>query len=97
MNPIIRHLILQKIRAYTKARKEGKVKKYDWKKGLEKFVRGAGIVLLAQVLALLSSKDLQATKEVITCLGNAVLIAAPTIGGLIDAAINAVKFFKQRG
>jgi hypothetical protein len=80
----------------VKARKEGKMQKYSFAKGLEKFLRGAGVALVAAVVALLIDKDEATVKEVIESLGNTVLVALPVIGGLIDATINAIKFFTKK-
>jgi hypothetical protein len=79
MNPIIQHLILQKVRAYVKARKEGKVKKFNFMKTFEKFLRGGAMATLATIIALLTEQDPK--------------IVVPLLTGLGEALYNVVKFF----
>jgi len=93
---ILRHIILQKVREYVKKRKEGNMQKYSIVKGLEKFLRGAGVTFIAAVIALLIDEDEATVQKVLQDLGNAVLVALPVIGGLIDAIINAIKFFTKK-
>ena len=79
MNPILRHIILQRIRAFYTARKEGTVKKFDILITLEKFIRGGAAGLVGTIIAYQTGKD------------PAVVI--PVIVGLCEAIYNVIKFF----
>lgn len=96
MNPIIRHLILQKVRAYAKAREEGKVVKFSFLKSLEKFIQGGGITLVATVLALMVSGETGETEAVVKDVSNNLLVAIPVIAGLLTSVVNAIKFFLKQ-
>jgi len=96
MNPIIRHLILQKVRAYVKARKEGKMGKYSFSKGLQKLIQGGGITFVATLLALWFGKGEAESQAVVNNLANNLIVSIPVISGLLAAIVNAVKFFAKK-
>jgi len=79
MNPILRHILLQKTRVYIKARKEGKVKRFNFLKTFEKFLRGGAFATLATIVALLTEKDPK--------------VVVPLLTGLGEAIYNVCKFF----
>lgn len=79
MNPILRYIVLERIRAYCKARKEGKVEKFNILKTLEKFLRGGAAGLVGTILAYVTDTDPK--------------IAVPLVVGLFEAIYNVVKFF----
>ena len=96
MNAIVRHIILNKVRAYVKARKEGKVKKFDPVKSIEKFLEGAGVGLVAAIVALLLGKDEEQTKLLLTEIGKSLVVIIPLLGGIINQVRNAIKFFSTK-
>ncbi len=81
MNPVIRHLILQKVRAYITARKEGKVK-FNFLKTLEKFIRGGAAGMVGTIIAYQTESDPK--------------VVVPLIVGLFEAVYNVCKFFMTR-
>jgi hypothetical protein len=95
MNPIVRHLILNKVRAFVKARKENKMKNFDPTKSIQKFIEGAGVGLVATILALLLNKDAEQTKLLLTEIGKSFIVIIPLVGGLINQIRNAIKFFSK--
>jgi hypothetical protein len=96
MNPIIRYLILQKIRAFIKAKEEGKMKKFSFVISLEKFIQGGGITFIATVLALLLQKETTQAETIAKDVGNNLLVSIPIIGALLASIVNAVKFFIKK-
>lgn len=79
MNPIMRYMILQKVREFVKARREGKVKRFNFLKTFEKFLRGGAFATLATIVALLTEKDPK--------------VVVPLLTGLGEAIYNVCKFF----
>jgi len=95
MNAFIRHIILNKVRAFVKARKEGKVKNFNPVKSIQKFIEGAGVGLVATILALLLNKDAKETEFLLTEIGKSLIVIIPLVGGLINQIRNAIKFFSK--
>jgi len=96
MNPIFRHLILQKIRAYVKARKEGKVKRFSFVKSLEKLGQGGTITLIATILGLFLDSNVAETEGILNDVIHNIRISIPVLGGLFISVVNAIKFFTKR-
>ena len=82
MNALVRHLILQRIRAYYNARKEGKLKKFNILKTMEKFIRGGTAALVGGAIAVMTGKDPK--------------VVIPITVGLFEAIYNVLKFFLKK-
>ena len=71
------------------------MKNFDLTKSIQKFIEGAGVGLVATILALLLNKDAEQTKLLLTEIGKSLIVIIPLVGGLINQIRNAIKFFSK--